>query len=613
MNLPHKSKMHLLCQLVLSVALFSTALGCSTTRYRASADKEAYAVIESKSPDVPNMSPDFSIDTTDEDLGLEDLPTVETEDLAMGNTSAAEVGAPILPLERALALAVQRNRRYQDAKERLYLQALNLTLERHRYAPILSGSARADIQRSARDVSEASNFTKALDEAGVGIDALEQLTGQPATMLNNYADLVREAGTEIGLADTRTELESERSVGGDASLGVDVLLKGGGRFALNLTTSVLRYIMGNGADASGSALTATFTQPLLRGAGKAVASERLLQAERDLLYALRTFVLFRKDFSVEICSTYYSVLQNRDVVRNSYQSFLNFQKSAARERAFAEEGRRTVAELGRLEQAELSAENDWVNAMRRYNESLDRFKIELGLSTDAKLALADDELTKLSKDGLKHPTLSDEDAVKVALVTRLDLYTDRDAVEDAGRKITVAASALKPGLDLIASASTDTAGVNRPADFELESGAWSLGADLDLPFDRKSERNNYRAALINEQQALRGLSLSEDNVKLQVRAAWRNLDQARRNYDVALKSVQLNERRVEEQALLAELGRATVLNQVDAQQDFTRAQNDLTAALVAHNIARLEFWRDMGILYIKEDGQWEEVNDGSLS
>lgn len=56
-----------------------------------------------------------------------------------------------------------------------------------------------------------------------------------------------------------------------------------------------------------------------------------------------------------------------------------------------------------------------------------------------------------------------------------------------------------------------------------------------------------------------------------------------------------------------------MLNQVDAQQDLTRAQNDLTAALVAHNIARLEFWRDMGILYIKDDGQWEEVNDGSLS
>lgn len=605
--------MHPFCHLILLLPLILASIGCSTTRYRASADKEAYAAIESKAPDVPNMSPEFTIDAADTTVGLEDLAKVDKEDPAMGDTAPAEVGAPIVPLERALALAVQRNRRYQAAKERLYLQALNLTLERHRYSPIFSGSANADIQRSARDVAGSSNFTKALDEAGVGIGALEQLTGQPATMLRDYADLVEQAGTELGLADAKTDLQGERTASAGTSLGLDVLLKGGGRLALNLTSNVLRYLLGSGADTSGSALTASFTQPLLRGAGKAVAAERLTQAERDLLYALRTFVLFRKDFSVEICSAYYGVLRDRDIVRNSHQSFLNFQKSAARERAFAEEGRRTVAELGRLEQAELSAENDWVNAMRRYNESLDRFKIELGLSTDAKLALDDEELTRLGTGGLKHPALTDEDAVKVALVTRLDLYTDRDAVDDAGRKVKVAANGLKPGLNFIARASTDTAGTNRPADFELESGAWSLGADLDLPLDRKSERNNYRAALINEQQALRELSLSEDNVKLQVRAAWRNLDQARRNYDVALKSVQLNERRVEEQALLAELGRATVLNQVDAQQDLTRAQNDLTAALVAHNIARLEFWRDMGILYIKDNGQWEEVNDGSLS
>jgi hypothetical protein len=36
----------------------------------------------------------------------------------------------------------------------------------------------------------------------------------------------------------------------------------------------------------------------------------------------------------------------------------------------------------------------------------------------------------------------------------------------------------------------------------------------------------------------------------------------------------------------------------------------LTSALISHTIARLEFWRDMGILYIKENGNWEEVKEG---
>ena len=41
----------------------------------------------------------------------------------------------------------------------------------------------------------------------------------------------------------------------------------------------------------------------------------------------------------------------------------------------------------------------------------------------------------------------------------------------------------------------------------------------------------------------------------------------------------------------------------------TLARNQVIRALVTHMVARLEFWRDMGILYIKQDGQWEEVTD----
>lgn len=597
---------------MLLVGLLATT-GCSTARYKASADAEAYTAIEEKAPQVPNMAPAFTIDTPKDAIDLSGLPKVAAADPALGEGSAQEVGAPILSLERALALAVARNRQYQGAKETLYLQALNLTIERHRFEPIFRGGGNVSLARTATEVSGPTTFTTALAQAGIAIDALEGLTGQPGDTLRQFADLVRESGAEVGLTDPNTEIAGQRTASGGTTVGMDLLLKGGGRLALNVTTNVLRYLLGGGADTSATALSASFTQPLLRGAGKDINAERLAQAERNLLYAVREFVNFRKNFTVEVCSAYYGVLQSRDVVHNSHESYLNFQKSLDRQRAFAEEGRLTQAELGRLEQAQLSAENDWVNALRRYRESLDRFKIQLGLSTDLNLALDEKDLAALRDKGLTHPALTDEDAVKVALVTRLDLYTSHDAVDDSARKVKVAANALKPGLDLVARASTTTPGANEPLAFELERGTWSLGADLDLPFDRKAERNNYRASLISHEQALRNLSLAEDNVKLQVRGAWRNLDQARRNYEVAMKGVQLNARRVEEQALLGELGRATVLNQVDAQQDLTRAQNDLTAALVAHNIARLEFWRDMGILYIKDDGQWEEVKDANPS
>ena len=348
---------------------------------------------------------------------------------------------------------------------------------------------------------------------------------------------------------------------------------------------------------------------MLKGAGAKVAAEQLTQAERDLLYELRSFTRYRKEFTVEICSSYYSVLRTRDVVRNNWRSYKNFVRNVERERALAQEGRSKQADLGRLEQALLNNENNWINAVRRYKNELDNFKIQLGLSMDANLVLDDTELSSLREQGLQHPKLSDEDAIKVALATRLDLYTQYDQLEDAERKVYVAADALKPGLSLLLRGEVDNSGQRDFENLDFERATWSAGVDLDLPLDRTSERNTYRSTLIRLEQAKRETTLKEDSVKLDVRAAWRNLDQANRNYEIAKMKVDLSARRVEEQELRAELGEATAMDQVDAQNDLTESQNELIEALVNHTLYRLAFWRDIGILYIKENGQWEEVKD----
>jgi hypothetical protein len=45
---------------------------------------------------------------------------------------------------------------------------------------------------------------------------------------------------------------------------------------------------------------------------------------------------------------------------------------------------------------------------------------------------------------------------------------------------------------------------------------------------------------------------------------------------------------------------------LESQDAFLRAQNDVTAALVSHAIAKLNFFRDIGILQVRPDGMWEE-------
>ncbi|MCC6490793.1 MAG: TolC family protein [Candidatus Hydrogenedentes bacterium] len=625
--------------------LLVTAFGCSTTHYRDRADREVYDIIKQKSPAVPGMSTEFTIEQ-DKTNPLEGLPTYESEDEYLGEAAGLEKGSQVITLEEALRIAVTHNRSYQNQKEVLYLSALSLTLDRHRFTPIFSAGGSADYNRTTSDISKlsgsaavaqaipgwlsqagniastnlgnASTAAGFLEQLGVPptdasiatLEAIGSLSGTPSQLLNSYADVVEEAFTVTGLNQPDNEIRNERSVSGQSSIGVDLLLKGGAQIAIGLTSNFFRFLTGDPSVSTSSALVGSITQPLLRGRGSAVVAEALTQGERDVLYELRSFTTFRKEFAVQVASNYYEVLQNRDAVRNNWQGYQAFKRAAERERAMAAEGRTTQAGLGRIEQEELNAQNSWVNSVRAYRQSLDQFKILLGLSTDALVVLDDHELEVLAERGIIHPQIDSEDAVAVAKVARLDLYNVRDQADDSERKIKVAANALKPDLDLIVTGQVDSKpGEDQFDTLDFQRARWSAGLDVDLPLDRKSERNSYRTTLISYERALRELSLAEDNVTLDVRNTWRNLDQARWNYENRKMALDLAARRVEEQNLRAEIGDVIPLDQIDAQNAYTDAQNELTDALIRHTIARLEFWRDMGILYIKDNGQWEDISD----
>lgn len=591
---------------ILSVSLMSS---CSTTRFKESADREVYEIIETKSPEVPGLVEEFTIEPVPGAGDLADLPVNDVIDPALGETGQDDSGATVISLEQALSLAVTNSRTYQNRKEALYLEALSLSLERHRYTPIFSGGVSGGVASQTSTTVEPTALSRAFGVTNEFIDDLEAVTGTPADLLNAYAAVVESAGDVAGLTGTQTGIARDNSAVGGTNAGVDWLLKGGGRIAVDLTSNFLRFLTGDTESITSSVLSASVTQPLLRGAGAKVSAERLTQAERDVLYALRDFSRFRQQFTVQVCASYYGVLQNLDAVHNNWNSLENFRRNAERERDFAIEGRSTLASVGRQEAAELGAENGWINSVRNYRENLDEFKILLGLSTQTAIVLDTTELDELRATGLRHPSIVMDDAVKVAFNARLDLYTERDRVEDAERALVVAKNALLPEVTLAADAAVRSDGDDNFQEIDFRRTDWSAGLDVDLPLDRKAERNAYRSTLIQYERIKRDLTLAEDTISLDVRSAWRNLESARRNYLVAQKSVDLNLRRVEEQELLADLGRGSVLDQVDSQTELTQSQNELTASLISHTLARLQFWLDMGILYIKEDGQWEEVSD----
>src|SRR5438093_5488309 len=543
--------------------------GCTSSHYRKSADKEAYRAIRAKSSLVTNMDSNFHIEQTNV-LSLTRFPISTNVEEFLGPEGERERGARVLTLEDALALAIDFSRNYQTRKEQLYGSALMLTLSRHAFAPIFSAKAEPTYTVQTRNAPIA--VPNSLGKTNM-IDHLveDHLVTAPMT-----------------------------------SVSADWLIRDLGRISTAFTTDFTRFITGDPQAVTKSELSGMFTRPLLRNAGFKQEMEALTQAERKLLYDLRDFTRFRKEFSVQIATAYYGILRNRDTVRNSFLNLQSSQKNAERSRALAREGRITQSDLGRLEQQELSTESTWIDSVRTYQQALDNFKRQLGITLEVPIVLDGRELEALR---ILDPDLQLDDSIRIALVARLDYLNVKEQLEDADRKVKVAANALLPQVDLGANASiksneADSKGLPLP---DPRRYAYGAGLTIDPGLDRKKERNDYRAALIIREQAARDIADKEDQIKIEVRDSWRTLDQAKRTYEISEIGVKLAERRVEEQNLLAELARAKAQDQVDAQNALIDSKNQRTAALVNHTIARLQLWQNLGILYIKDNGQWEEI------
>jgi outer membrane protein TolC len=343
-----------------------------------------------------------------------------------------------------------------------------------------------------------------------------------------------------------------------------------------------------------------------------VAQEALTQAERNTVYDLRDFRRFQQTFTVSVASSFYGVLRQKDRLENQRQNYESNVFARESTEALAQAGRRPEFEVDQARQSELRAEDDLNQAIQSYNRALDNFKITLGLRTDANIELDIRELRRLTGGEEDDIPLNREEAEAIALKNRYDFLTARDELEDAERKVLVAENGFLPELNLVGAANFGSEGPNNVINVRPRDGTYKLGLELDLPFDRKEERNLYRQALITLDRTRRSLQEDTDLIKLDIRDSFRTLDQARESVDIQTRSVVLAERRRDSTNMLIEAGLATTRDQLDSLTDLLNSQNSLTSAKIDYNIAKLELLSNMGVLEIDESGMWKRPSPEDL-
>lgn len=522
-------------------AVLTVCAGCSTEHYKEQADEEVYSIIDNKW--AQQFGPQANYHIADVPASPNDI-----------NAPAKLPEQKAVSLAEAVAMATANNRDYQRQKEDLYLSALDLTLERHAFNPQFFGIFSGDYTRADR--------------------------------------------TSTG----RSSDEEQLTAGGEA--GFSQLLADGATISTSIALDWARFLTGDPDRSLGSVLSATVRQPLLRGAGRKIVQENLTQAERNTLYELRRFARYRKTFVVSVVSQYYRVLQALDGVTNARNNYETLIRAEERVKMLADAGRLPPFQVDQAEQDKLRAWDGYVAAQQRYKQALDDFKITLGLPAEIELQLQQQELDALSAAEVADPNFPVDEAVDTALVCRLDLVTSADTVADARRKVDVAADGLGADLDLVGSLSVDSRPRTHFEELQFHRGDYALGLELDLPLERKAERNAYREALITLIRRSREYDLARDEVKLDVRQAYRQLEEAAASYQIRSKSLQLAETRVDSTSMLLQAGRATTRDLLESQDALLRAQNEKTAALIDYTVAKLSFFRDVGLLQIRPDGMY---------
>jgi len=453
----------------------------------------------------------------------------------------------VLTMPQAVALATAQNREYQTQKEELYIMALDLRLTRHEFEYQFFGGA----------------------SGGYNADGINE------------------------------------AVGVESNIGFNRLLAGGTRISTELAAAWVDVLSGNLRSGLASILSATVTQPLLRGSDRKVVLENLTQAERDTLYQVRSFNRFRKTFVVSVISQYYGILQKYDEAENARKNYITLAWLYERVEKLTNVGRVPLLELEQIRQEKLQASNIYSQAEKEYKQALDEFKITLGLTTTAEIQLDENEFEAIRTVQMVEPDFTDDKVIEAALLQRLDLVNRVDAIIDAQRKVYVAADGFRADANLIGTAGVTSSNRATRGTLGWMREEYGLGLELNLPLDRVPEQNIYRKALITLNQRQREYELAADMVALEVRQAHRDLTEAAERYKVLLEALNLAQQRFNNTFLLLQHSKASSRRVLQAQSDLFNAQDDAGLALLDYTIATLKFYRDTGAIKVLPDGMWK--------
>jgi outer membrane protein TolC len=403
---------------------------------------------------------------------------------------------------------------------------------------------------------------------------------------------VDSAGLSLVVAESAFELQvfpSATSTFGETApeaLGVELALS---RQLRNGTTVSVIPAVRRVEDVFVSGYTATIDQPLLRGRQRELVEGPVDRARFGIRDAERTLRLVQVDVTLATVLAVYRVIQEREslslIQDSAGRSEAHLEAARARERA----GLSSSLDVFRATQQRNRAQDALDSALQAHDDAVDSLRLVLALPPDAPLEV---EAPLQVVDG----SLSEPDAVAIALGRRVEVAQALDTLGEARRMARVAAINTMPELDLVLSASQ--LGSDTEFDDSLEFGSLLLGVSLTSTSDwrRTSEKALFAQAQLGVQSAQRALDLRRDLVAQEVKRALREVDRGRKSIALQQQQIEQAAGKLEVARKKFDLGLANNFDVVEAEEELRSAQIALIRAITRMIASQFALRASLGTL-----------------
>ncbi|SIN95558.1 Outer membrane efflux protein [Singulisphaera sp. GP187] len=291
-------------------------------------------------------------------------------------------GALVLSGPSAMQIALANSRDYQTNIEDVYLKALSLTLVRFTFFPQIFSSQTAQYRHFGANANDSNQF---------------QLLAQDSLNWTFYS---------------------------------------GAQLLVNFANNLVFEYNGKGFQTVNSGLAISLTQPLLQGAWARNFTQPLSLIERQTLYTIRNFASFRRQFYVDIVSSYLGLMATLQQVRNTQYQVDQLKHSLEEQEALVKAGLVDPLQRDTVAQNYQQSRSGLLGQEANYQTLLDTYRVtRLGLPADFPVKL--DEVL-LKKFELNDPRLDslrkDNESLYLELLQH-DGPPSQDIMVDAGKRL----------------------------------------------------------------------------------------------------------------------------------------------------------------------------------